>query len=246
MEVACLYDNEKVADIVRNNYRTAEVFKAYRINYCCAGDISLRKLCSEKNISYPELIRRLNQAAQTAAPGPELEFHKWKIDFLVDYIVNVQHAHLKRVLPELTRDLRDFLVRHPAKYPSLQNAVSIFTAVGESLQKEFEDQENVLFPYIKQLYSAHRRREPYGKLLVQTLRKPMNKTAENAPRLSERLDAIRRLLNNYHAHEGICTGYDVLAKRLHDFDSSLVLHKHVENNILFPAVTQMEQELLTT
>jgi regulator of cell morphogenesis and NO signaling len=206
----------------------------------------LRKLCSEKNISYPDLVRRLNQVAHTAAPGPDLEFHKWKTDFLIDYIINVHHAHLRQLLPKLEGDLHDFVLRHPGKYAPLQSAAPVFAALAASMTKEFEEQENVLFPYIKQLYSAHRRREPYGKLLVQTLRKPMNKTAEDAGQLSERLDTIRRLLNNYHADEGMCTGYDVLAKRLHDFDSNLVLHKHLENNILFPAAVQMEQELLTT
>jgi regulator of cell morphogenesis and NO signaling len=246
MQLVSLYDNETVADIVKNNYRTARVFKARNINYCCAGNVSLREICSAKNIPYADLLQELNEAAQHAAPGPELQFHQWKTDFLVDYIINVHHAYLRQVIPELEKDWTDFINRHPSRHPSLESAAPVFTALSALTLRELEEQETVIFPYIKQLYSAYRRREPYGKLLVQTLRKPVNKKTENASGLSERLDTIRGLLNNYHTGENGCTGYAILVKRLHDFDNHLVLHKHLENNILFPAVAQMEQELLTT
>jgi regulator of cell morphogenesis and NO signaling len=246
MQLVSLYANETVADIVKNNYRTARVFKAHGINYCCVGNVSLRDACDAKNVSYDELVQQLNEAALNADPGPELQFHEWKTDFLVDYIINVHHSYLRQAIPELEKDWTDFLNRHPGKYGSFKHAQPIFSGLSTAMQEELEEQENIIFPYIKQLYSAYRRREPYGKLLVQTLRKPVNKKNENATNLSERLDSIRNLLNNYRPAESTCTGYVILLKRLHDFDNHLVLHKHLENNILFPAVAQMEQELLTT
>lgn len=246
MQLVGLYDNENVAEIVKGDYRTAEVFKAYDINYCCAGNISLRDVCRQKNIVYADLLRKLNQVSQAINLPPDLQFHKWKTDFLIDYIINVHHAYLRQTMPQLERDLHEFVSRHPKKYLHIESLLALYDSIRILMINEYEEQENVLFPYIKQIYSAYRRRESYGSLFVRTLRKPVNMLNDGHKQLGEHLSELRRLAHNYHISEETCTGYNVLMKRLHELDNQIVLHKHLENNILFPSVLAMEQDLLKT
>lgn len=246
MQLIGLYDNQNIADIVRNDYRTAEVFREYGINYCCTGGLPLQEACRQNNLAYVDVVRKLNQVSQTVNLPLDLQFHKWRTDFLIDYIVNIHHAYLRQTLPQLENDLRQFIERHPNKYPQLEKALQAHTVLRELMASEYQQQEGVLFPYIKQIYSAYRRHESYGRLFVRTLRKPMNMPGEDDKKLSEYLTTIRQLTGNYRVSGEKCTGYDVLMKRLHELDNQLVLHKHLENNILFPAAISMEQELLKT
>jgi regulator of cell morphogenesis and NO signaling len=44
-------DNEMtVREIVKQDYRTADVFKKWGINYCCGGNVSLNKICEQQKI----------------------------------------------------------------------------------------------------------------------------------------------------------------------------------------------------
>src|SRR5215218_4065800 len=91
--------NKNVSDIVRADYRTADVFKKYGINYCCSGQVALIEACALKDLDYNEVVSDLEKVTRTICLPNNLLFDSWKIDFLIDYIINVHHAYLSQVLP---------------------------------------------------------------------------------------------------------------------------------------------------
>nr|MBP6731802.1 DUF542 domain-containing protein [Chitinophagales bacterium] len=54
MEIETL-DNTTVAQLVAADYRTAEIFKRYGIDFCCGGKKSIASVCRQKNISAEQL-----------------------------------------------------------------------------------------------------------------------------------------------------------------------------------------------
>src|SRR5207302_7916219 len=80
-----------VSDIVRSDYRTADVFKKYGINYCCSGVISLEAACSIRNIDTPLVVAELEEATRSICLPNSLRFADWKVSFLADYIQHVHH-----------------------------------------------------------------------------------------------------------------------------------------------------------
>ncbi len=55
---------------------------------------------------------------------------------------------------------------------------------------------------------------------------------------------IRNLSNNYTPPADACNTFKVTYQELKDFEEDLHKHVHLENNILFPKVIALEEELL--
>jgi regulator of cell morphogenesis and NO signaling len=232
-----------VSEIVRSDYRTADVFKKHGINYCCGGNASLKDACDIKQIDLTQISGELNNAVQSIHLPAAIRFDEWPVAFLIDYILNVHHAYIKQTLGPLLALLKSFAEGHKGKYPYMMDVLDAFEGLHDELKENIKEQEETVFPYLRQICSTHTRRESYGNLFVRTLSKPLNKTSGQR-RLEVYLKTIRELTNHYTFTPSVCTNHQVIYHKLREFDTDLVQHKHLENNILFPKVVQMEQELL--
>jgi regulator of cell morphogenesis and NO signaling len=236
--------NTTVSEIVRSDYRTAEVFKQYGINYCCGGQVSLKEACTLKGTDYKIVEKKLCDATRNVYVNNALQFHNWKIDFLVDYIINVHHAYLEATIPALKSAILSFIEGHKKKFPELDKMLIAFTELTNILVLQNKHEEEITFPYIKQLDSTHRRKEVYGNLFVRTLRKPLSNFEKENNTIRKLLEELQILANEYQFPPNACTNHQVIFHRLKEFHGDLVQHKHLENNILYPKAIALEKELL--
>jgi len=234
-----------ISQIVRSDYRTADVFKKWGINYCCGGNLPLQEACAVKNISLPVIEEDLQAATKTVQLSNSLHFNEWPVFFLVDYILYVHHAYVKQAVPTLRQTLGSFVSGHNKKYPYLAAVEETFQNLSEVLIQHTLKEEESIFPYVKQISYTYERKETYGSLFVRTMRKPLAETiAKEHDRISNLLILLREQTNHYRFKEDACTNHQVIYHKLKEFDADLVQHKHLENNILFPKVLQMEKTLL--
>jgi regulator of cell morphogenesis and NO signaling len=107
-----------------------------------------------------------------------------------------------------------------------------------------KQQEDTIFPYIKQVSKLYNSKEPFGGLFTRTLRKPVEKVldAENEL-IVDTLSRWRRITNDYKSPDTICRGERVMMMKLRELDNDLVQHLHLEHNILLPKLLLMEEEL---
>ncbi|HEX2535925.1 MAG TPA: DUF542 domain-containing protein [Chitinophagaceae bacterium] len=246
MPLSLFTTEQTVSGIVRADYRTAEVFRRHGIHFCCGGQVSLSEACRLKGIEETRILSELEQATQNVLLSNNLRFDEWKIDFLIDYLINVHHAYLYAVLPALEGALISFADGHRKKFPEGGQVVEAFQSLSSLLLEHNREEEAILFPYIKQIGNAFQRRETYGRLFVQTLRKPLKQVLYNDHhRISEQLKALRAITHSYAFPDTACTNHQVLFHRLRELDSDLVQHKHLENNILLPKAIAMEEALLS-
>jgi regulator of cell morphogenesis and NO signaling len=106
-------------------------------------------------------------------------------------------------------------------------------------------EEEVIFPYIRQIAHAYESRESYASLLVRTLRKPVEDIMHHEHKLLEKvLYQFRILTNGYTPPEASCTSHRLSFSLLRELDEDLVQHIYLENEILFPKAVLMEKELL--
>jgi regulator of cell morphogenesis and NO signaling len=148
-----------ISEIVKRDYRTADVFKKFGVNYCCGGNSTVEEVCNLQNINQNSLSDSLDSATKTLVIPPWLRFDEWSVDFLVDYIINVHHAYLKQMLPSLEVQLLSFVNNHRKKHPFLDDVNNTFNTLSSFLMEHTQDEEEKLFPYIKQIYSAYKKKK---------------------------------------------------------------------------------------
>jgi len=234
-----------VSQMVRDDYRLADVFKKWGINYCCGGNLPLEEACAAKNINLESLETELNEATKTISFPNALQFNEWPVLFLLDYIVYVHHNYLKKAIPSLTQTLNSFVGGHFKKYPYLAAVEETFQNLAAVLLEHTEAEEESIFPYLKQINNTYERKEAYGHLFVRTMRKPLVETiSKEHNRVSSLLLSLRQQTNNYRFTDDACTNHRVIYHKLKAFDDDLTQHMHLENNVLYPKVLAMEKTLL--
>jgi len=237
--------HDTISRIVRDDYRTADVFRKHGINYCCGGNSTLEEVCRLQNLDIISICKELSDATQTITIPASLRVDEWSIDFLVDYIRNVHHAYLKQALPTLETTLISFVNNHRSKFPFLDSLHQEFSSLSVLLTEHIAEEEEKIFPYMKQVSHTHKHKEIYGKLFVKTLSQPLTKVFQSKhTHISAQLVEIRNLSNQYRFPDNACTNHRVVFQKLRELDADIVQYRHLENNVLFPKAIILERELL--
>jgi regulator of cell morphogenesis and NO signaling len=233
-----------ISDIVKLDYRTADVFKKYQLSYCCSGSVSLKSACEVKGIDFDLISNDLKEATRNLVLPNNLPFDEWKIDFLIDFITNIHHVYIYRTMPPLCSTLESFIPGHQAKFPELNRIFELFAKLTEILLIHNRHEDEIIFPYIKQIDSAYQRKEPYGNLFVRTLRKPLHIVEREHLQIRALLHDLKIETRQFTVPDKACLNYQVIIKKLKEAHNNLLQHKFLENAILFPRAIAIEQKLL--
>lgn len=163
---------------------------------------------------------------------------------MIDFITNICHAYIYQVIPSVCSTLESFTLGHQTKYPALTRILELFTKLTEILTLHNRHEDEIIFPYIKQIDSAHRRKEPYGNLFVRTLRKPLHIVEREHLQIQGLLNDLKIETRQFTAPDNACLNYQVIIKKLEEAHNNLLQHKFLEDAILFPRAIATEQKLL--
>jgi regulator of cell morphogenesis and NO signaling len=159
--------------------------------------------------------------------------------------VHVHHHYLKNQLPEIKSTLLHFAEEHREKYAYLQELEKVFLQLYNEMLPHLQHEEEIIFPYIRQITHAFQSRESYASQLVKMMRKPIEQIMNQEHEMvAGNLFEMRKLTSDYTPPENACTNHRVIFSRLKELDNDLVQHIHLENNILFPRAIEMEKILL--
>jgi len=223
-----------IGEIVANDFRSASLFKEAGIDFCCGGNKSLSDACKEKGADESHLIQQLEILAQTPVSGAT-NFKEWNLSFLSDYIVNTHHKFVLKTLPELVFYTRKIADVHGDNHPELIKVASLFIQINEELLQHLKNEEEVLFPAIKE---AEKNASLEVKATIVSEITRMQGEHEFAGRA---MDKINVLTNNYLIPVDACNTYRVSLKLLEQFEDDLHIHVHLENNILYPKALKLAE-----
>lgn len=221
------YENELLGNIVTNNFKAANVFMEAGIDFCCGGKKSLDEACRELNIDQKPIVEKLMELENTPINQAH-NFNEWSLDFLADYIMNTHHKFVLKTFPELDFYTKKIASVHGENHKELIEVAEIFTELNTELTQHLKNEEEVLFPAIKEAIKSTSS-EAKKTILSEITR--MDKEHEFA---GGAMDKINEITNRYALPDDACNTYELTFKLLKEFEDDLHIHVHLENNILFP------------
>lgn len=231
----------KVSELVRRNYRTAEIFHQYHIDFCCNGDKTLEDACRERQVAVDQLQKEL---AHIMAQEDDFSnrVNNMSLSELVDYIIERHHSYVRKNIPVLQEFLTKISEVHGESHPELHAVRKLFNESAGNLVMHMQKEEIILFPYIKKLYVAAGRgmdkpRSPFG-----DVSNPIRMMVTEHQAEGERFERIAELTKNYSVPPDACNTYRVSMQKLEEFEKDLHTHIHLENNVLFPEAIKLEKQ----
>jgi regulator of cell morphogenesis and NO signaling len=236
------FSNLTIGEIVRNDYRAAKVFEKYGIDFCCGGKNKLDNACNSKQLNIVQVTNDLKEATDIPLITSQ-NFNLWDIDFLADYIVRAHHKYVREAIPQLKAYLEKIVTAHSHNHPETIEIANLFNEVADELLEHMHKEEHVLFPYIKNLFTAYTKTHQSVHAAFGSVKNPILKMENDHERAGEILKKIDALSNHYTPPSGTCNTFHVCYHKLKEFEDDLHQHVHLENNILFPKSIEMESKL---
>ncbi len=222
----------KVGDIVTNDFRTAQVFKEFGIDFCCGGNVTLESIASDKNIPLETIVDKLTNL-EGRNGGIAMNYKDWAPDFLSDYIVNQFHYKVYENLPVISEYVEKIAQVHGDRHSELHRINELFRLINTEMPVHQRQEENVFFPAIKEVMKTN---SDEAKKIVISQLKDMR---EEHDLIGGAMDEINVLSGGYQLPADGCKTYEVAFKMLEEFEDDLHVHVHLENNILFPKAEKL-------
>ncbi len=224
-------ETKSLARIVADDFRAAEVFERYNLDFCCKGKRSLATACEEKGTAITDVMMELATLSQQ--PGNAPRYSDWSVEFLADYIVQQHHSYIRSMIPMIEMHLQKVVNAHGAKHPEVIDIQRHFQKLGGELLAHLLEEETSVFPLIKKV-TLYRELMIDAQAEEQSLDEVLAPIEDEHRAVGETLAVIESLSNSFTPPPGACTTFRVLYQELKAFQEDMFRHIHLENNILFP------------
>ncbi len=227
-----------VGAYVAEDYRTAQVFERYGIDFCCGGNAPLPAACRERGID-PEAINRELAAVRSEPLERGHNYAAWSLPFLADYIVETHHGYLNENTAQIAVYARKIAEVHGGRHPEVIEIAGIFERIATDMAAHLREEEEVLFPAIKRIDAARKAGTAPESGDLATLAASLATLHEEHNAIGDAVHAIRDLSGGYAIPDDVCTTFALTYKMLREFEDDLHKHVHLENNILFAKAAQL-------
>jgi regulator of cell morphogenesis and NO signaling len=218
-----------VGRLVADRPARSRVFERFGIDYCCGGKVPLDLACERHGVDLDSVRRELDACDAAGLESDHGDWSRRATGELIDHIVDVHHAYLRRELPRLMALADRVAEAHGARHPEMVEVRRVLGPLREELLAHPIKVERILFPML--------RRWEAGELSaaeLSFLAGPIGVMEAEHDDAGVALAALRGLTRGYMAPDDACNTFRALVDGLAELEADLHRHVHEENNILFP------------
>ncbi|MCM5570157.1 iron-sulfur cluster repair protein YtfE [Burkholderiaceae bacterium FT117] len=210
--------DQSLGSLARSIPGATALFNHHDLDFCCAGNLSLRKAAAERGLDAAALAERLD-----AMRGAQPVGRDWRAAApaeLIEHIVSRYHARHRDQLPELVRLARRVEQVHGGRPDCPLGLAEHLEAMRQELESHMMKEEQILFPML-----ARGMREQAGG--------PISVMRFEHEQHGDALEGLDALTGGMVPPSGACNTWRALYLGLSALRDDLVAHIHLENNILF-------------
>lgn len=225
-----------LGDLVTRQHRLARELERRGLDYCCGGRQTLEEACRAADLDPAVVAEEL--AAAVGEDDDEAPWATMGVVELVDHIVETHHRFLWDELPRLEALAEKVADVHGERHPELADVYRLVMALRLELEPHLTREESILFPHIRDLVTTGATSFHCG-----SLANPISVMLVDHDRAAELLGRLRAVTGGYGVPGDACASYRACYEGLAEVEADIHLHVHKENNLLFPAVVRLEDEL---
>lgn len=234
---------DQIGEIVAHDFRTAAVFKANGIDFCCRGHRTLREAIDDKGLVAEDIIKELASIVNITKVVVS-DFSKWKLEHLIDHIVEKHHAYIRQQIPVITAYLEQVVRAHGKNQPELIEIRDLFAEGGEDLIRHLDSEEAIVFPMIRDLATGPVNIDSPSCVPMSFFQQMISTMEHEHESEGNRWERILHLTHKLH-QQPVCNTTHVTFSLLKEFYEDLTTHIHLENNILFPGAMDLKNKKIT-
>lgn len=206
-----------VGDIAATLPGATAVFRRFRIDFCCNGDLDLAAAAARRGVDQVELEHALAQIAAGTVDAPAA----MESAALIDHIRTCYHEAHRRALPELialSRKVEAVHREHPRVPAGLSDALR---GMAAELETHMQKEEAELFPAML---------ADGGPALA----RPIDDLRAEHDEQGQFVELLETMTDGFTPPEGACRSWQALYIGAEQLVDDLMEHIHLENNVLFP------------
>ena len=215
----------KVSEIVKALPKSADIFRANRIDFCCGGNIALEEAINEKSKPLDALLEEINSLDQGSNDGLDVQYLDNRS--LINYIQNKFHKPLEEEFKNLMPYVTKVAKVHGERHPHLLELKVLVMKLRDELLDHTKDEDENVFPLVI-AYSEN----PTDELKAQ-LAPHIEELESEHDGAGDLLKRIREITNDFTPPMDACGTYRVVYQRLAMLEAVTFQHVHLENNVLF-------------
>ena len=204
----------------------------------------------EKDLKKAAYLKEKGVTFGCSDSGPKFpdnkDYDEWELGMLADYIVATHHQYIKDNAESLNGLAIKVSEHHGENHPELHRVATSTHHFLQDLLNHITNEEEVLFPVIRQLLI--KKDNPSEELSYEagTLDHPIRILLKEHEIAGEDLNFLRRITNNFAPPKNACNSFTYLYEKLKEFESDLYLHLRIENDYLFPRALKLDEEIAAT
>lgn len=214
-DASAAFADRAVGDIATSLPGATGVFRKFRLDFCCGGDMKLKEAAARRGADLAAIedeLAELDASAESEVPT--------ETGALIDYILYRYHETHRRQLPELVKLALKVEAVH-ADHPKVPRGLAdlLQRMIGE-LEAHMKKEELILFPLMKRGAG--------------TVDGPVMQMRLDHDDHGELLRALEAMTDGFEPPQGACRSWQALYAGAARFTDDIMEHISLENNVLFP------------
>ena len=218
----------KMADLLDVNFSVLGVFSRFGMSYGF-GEATVKEVCDGMGID-PETFLIICKVYAFEGYRPSREQMEGAcLEDIVRYLRLSHTYYLETMVPALAAAIEDMIA--PCDDMHKKVIRKFFGDYKEELERHFDYEEKTVFPYVEAMIDS-REREPYT----------IGEYEKNHSNVEEKLDDLKKLVTMYQPSQSSSQDCFRVLFYLYSLESDLERHTFIEDGILVPVVSRMEDE----
>ena len=234
---------QSIREIVTQYPSSAKVFHRFEIDLCLQADLSLEGACQELQLSVDQVLEKLTDSEAQERGGMALDTATLSLSRLVQHIVRIHHQCVRQELPRLAEMALKLAATRGDRASELAKVAELIESLRGEMYTHIHKEEQVLFPFISQMDHESIVVYPPSHACVRSVTHPIFMMEQEHESADHIMAELIRLTNHFEPPSWACATHIALFSGLREFDADLKQHVHLENDVLFPRVIQLEAEL---